>query len=251
MTLKTAIELPAPRRVGGGLLSAARPLPDGWERGVQFNGSTCLGPQTWPFCPAEDSPVSPGEKVYDTLSGVAEFESFGIYQGVECTNFSQNRAATSAAEALDVTAEYQIAQELATGAQTGNPSLSAATNVVAADYVAAMAAAETYASDLLFGRLAYYHVEPGVLTELVAAELVRLEGRAWRSPMGHTVVASPGYSGQLGLSIHVTGEVFASLGVPETMVDIDRSINQMYAQAEQIGLAAFDPCVNISVEVTS
>lgn len=250
MTLKTAIQLPAPTRVGGGLLAASRPLPDGWERGVSFNGSTCLGPQTWPYCPPEASPP-PESKEYANLSAVAEFEPLGIYQGVDCTTFSQDRAATSAAEALDVTAEYQLAHELATGESTGNPSLSdAGTPLAAASIVDAMSAAESLAAEHLFGRLAYFHVSPSMLTQLVAAQVVMREGRSWRSPMGHLIVASVGYW-ELGEVIHATPEVFASLSVPETMVDIDRSVNQAFAQAEQIGLAAFDPCFNVSVEVTS
>jgi hypothetical protein len=248
MALKTLIDLPAPTRAAGGLLSAARPLPGGWERGVLFNGSTCLGPETWPFCPPEASPP-PDTKLYGVLGDVAEFEPFGIYQGIECTNFSANRAATAAAEALDVTAEYQLGSELATGTATGNPSLGDATPLSAAgDPTEGLAIAEAAAAEDLYGRLAFIHVSPKMLTMLVGAQVVYREGRSWRSPNGHIVVASPGY-GVLADLIHVTAEVFASLGVPETMVDIDRAINQNFAQAEQIGLAAFDPCFNVSVEV--
>jgi hypothetical protein len=249
MALKTVIDLPAPTRAAGGLLSAARPLPAGWERGVLFNGSTCLGPQTWPFCPPEASPPPEG-KVYDPMGEIAEFEPFGIYQGIECTNFSANSAATAASEALNVTAEYQLGHELATGESTGNPSLADAVAASPATSVAeGLATADAAAADGIFGRLAFIHVSPRMLTLLVGAQVVYREGRSWRSPNGHIVVASPGY-GTLADVIHVTAEVFASLGVPETMVDIDRAINQNFAQAEQIGLAAFDPCFNVSVEVT-
>lgn len=248
MALKTVIDLPAPTRAAGGLLSAARPLPAGWERGVMFNGSTCLGPQTWPFCPPEASPP-PEEKEYDTLSEIAEFGPLGIYQGIECTTFSVDRAATSAAEALNVTAEYQLAHELATGEATGNPSLADATPLSAASSVVeAIGAADMAAAEFLFGRLAFVHVSPGVLVEAVAATVLLREGRSWRTPGGHMVVSSPGYH-SLADVIYVTPEVFASLGVPETTVDINRAINQSFAQAEQIGLAAFDPCFNVSVEV--
>jgi hypothetical protein len=251
MTLKTAIELPSPTRLGGGLLAASRPLPDGWTRGVLFNGSTCLGPASWPYCLPAESPPSPGgTKLLDTASDVAEFEPTGIYQGVECTTLSQTRAATLATEALDVTAEYQLGLELATGADTENPSLADATPATAGDVVAAMAAIEDSVAGALFGRLAFIHVSPGMLTQLIALRLVYREGRTWRSPMGHVVVASPGYV-TLGDTIHATAEVFASLSVPETRVDVDRSINQSVAYAEQVGLAAFDPCFNIAVEVTS
>lgn len=252
MTLKTAIELPSPTRVGGGLLSASRPLPPGWERGVLFNGSTCLGPASWPYCLPELSPPAspPQEKTPDTASAVAEFEPTGIHQAVECTTFSQDRAATLATEALDVTAEYQLGLELATAVETGNPSLADASSTTAGDVVTALAAIENSIAGALYGRLGYIHVSPGMLVELLAADLLTREGRTWRSPMGNTVVASPGYV-TLGDNIHATAEVFASLSVPETRVDVDRSINQSVAYAEQIGLAAFDPCFNIAVEVTS
>lgn len=250
MTLKTAIDLPAPTRAGGGLLAASRPLPDGWERGVVFNGSTCLGPQTWPYCPSEVSPP-PTVKDYDALSDVAEFSPVGIYQGVECTTFSQNRAAVAAGEALDVTAEYQLAYELATGDSTSNPSLADGLALPAAgSVIEAIAAADQAAAEGLFGRLAYVHVSPGMLVEAFAAQVVIREGRSWRTPNGHLVVASPGYH-ELGSTVHVTAEVFASLSVPTSMVDIDRATNQSFAQAEQLGLAAFDPCFNVAVEVTS
>ena len=247
MALKTVIDLPAPTRAAGGLLSAARPLPGGWERGVLFNGSTCLGPLTWPFCPPEASPP-PDPKTYDMLGDVAEFEPFGIYQGIECTNFSANNAARAATEALDVTAEFQLGHELATGEATSNPSLADATSTTAADPIEGLALAEAAAAADIYGRLAFIHVSPQMLTRLVGAQVVYREGRSWRSPNGHLVVASPGY-GVLADEIHVTSEVFASLGVPETMVDINRANNQNFAQAEQIGLAAFDPCFNVSVEV--
>lgn len=254
MTLTTRIDLPAPTKVGGGLLGAARSLPSGWERGVQFNGSTCLAPQPWPYCLTEDSPPgSPTVKSADAPSDVASFEPTGIVQGVQCTTMRTDRAAAQAMEALAATAEYQLGLELATGVTTGNPNLSEGALVpsTGVGYADALADLEDAIAGGIFGRLGYIHVTWGDLTRLLAAQVIWRDGRVWRTAAGNTVVTSPGYS--FSGELHATAEVFASLSVPETRVDIDRAINQSVAYAEQIGMATFDPCFNVYsiVEVSS
>jgi len=249
VTSTLAVDLPSPARVGG-LLAAARPLPAGWERGVQFNGSTCLPPAPWPYCPADESP-GPEPKQANAPSSVAVFEPTGIFQAVECTTKSRERAGELASEALAATADFQLGFELANGAVTGNPSFADATTTTAPDVLTALADLESGIASGLYGRLAFIHVSPGMLVYLTdACRGVHRDGRAWRSPMGNLIVASPGYV-DLGSTLVATGEVYAETSVPETRVDIDRAVNQTVAYGEQVGLAAFDPCFNIAVEVTS
>ena len=249
MVMTQRIDLPAPSRVGGGLLNAARPLPGGWERGVTFGGSSCLSPAPWPYCITEESPGSPGEKTPQAPGDIKVFEPTGIYQAVECTTLSRDSSEEKAREALAATADSQLGVELYDGSVTGNPSLSQAISVgAAASYAEALSLVEGAIADGLSGRLAFVHVSAATLTLLLAEQVIWRDGRFWRTATGNLVVSSAGYD--FG-AIHATGEVFASLSPPETRVDIDRAINQAVAYAEQIGLAVFDPCFNVYSEVTS
>jgi hypothetical protein len=247
MPLVTRIDLPAPSRPVGGLLSAARPLPTGWERGVTFGDAWCLAPSPWPYCLPEGSEDS---KTADGKAAPAEFEPLGLFQAVECTTMDTNQAQNDAAETLAATADWLLGAELQTGSVTGNPNLEDATPVASAatGYAAALATVDQQIALGLSGRLGFIHVTPLDLAMLVSEQVLVRDGRTWRSPSGHTVVSSPGYT--FDETLHATPEVFASLSPLEARVDVDRAINQTVAYAEQIGLAVFPPCFNISVEVT-
>lgn len=141
-----------------------------------------------------------------------------------------------------------MGRELAEGATSGNPSLADGTSAGAgSSLVDALAIAEQAAADGLYGRLAYVHVTPGDLTRLLAAYAIWRDGRAWRTAAGNLVVASAGYD--FTGEIHVTGEVFAAVSAIDSRSDIDRAVNTVEAYSEQIGLAAFAPCFNITVTV--
>lgn len=64
--------------VQGRLLAQARGLPDGWQRGVSFNDTSCLSPVVMGECPTPD-PGTPGEP------GVDEVQSFTIVAGGDGT----------------------------------------------------------------------------------------------------------------------------------------------------------------------
>jgi hypothetical protein len=181
---------------------------------------------------------------------VAEFEPTGIVAGVACTTLSTDRAQDDATETLLAVADFQLGRELADGAVTGNPNLGdAITAGTAADFVEALAVVEQAIADGLYGRLGYVHVCPGDLTRLLSADAIYRDGRAWRTATGNTVVASAGYD--FCGEVHATGEVFASVSPAETRASVDRAVNTTEAYAEQVGLAAFAPCFNVYVEVTS
>lgn len=248
MVLVQRIDLPAPSRPVGGLLSAARPLPTGWERGVTFGDDWCIDPAPWPYCVPDVSPPDP--KSGSAPGDIAEFEPLGLYQAVECTTLSRDTARVTAEETLAATADWLLGAELQTGAETNNPNLEDATPVApgATGITEALATVEATIATELKGRLGFIHVTAGDLVRLVGAQVLVRDGRVWRSPSGHTVVSSVGYT--FDGTLHATAEVFASVSAIETRTDVDRAINQTVAYAEQIGLAVFPPCFNISVEVT-
>ena len=247
MALATRIDLPAPSRVAGGLLTAARPLPDGWVRGVTFGGNSCLAPQPWPYCIDEDS--SPSEKTAQAPGDIAVFEPTGIVQAVECTTLSRDSSMQKAEEALAATADYQLGAELTDGAVTGNPNFGQAVSAGAAanNYAEALATLEAAAASELQGRLAYVHASYASLTRLLSEHAIWRDGRIWRTAAGNVVVTSAGYDFS---RLYATGEVFAAVTAPESRVDIDRAVNQSVAYAEQLGLVVFDPCFNVYSEVS-
>jgi hypothetical protein len=217
---------------------------------VTFGESWCLEPSPWPYCLDDVSPpFSPGEKVEGGMDAPAEFEPLGMYQAVECTTLSRDTAQENADETLQATGDWLLGRELQTGAVTGNPNLEGGTPLAAATtYAEALGALDQAIADQLSGRLGFIHVSPGDLAALLNAEVIWRDGRTWRSAAGNTIVSSPGYS-FVG-TLHATPEVFAATSPIETRVDIDRAINQVVAYAEQIGLAVFPPCFNVSVEVS-
>jgi hypothetical protein len=151
--------------------------------------------------------------------------------------------------------EFSVGFVLATGTtqalvDTGNPDLADATSVGSgADAVAALALIEDAIATNLMGHLAWVHVTPATLVELVSATAVYRDMGSWRTPTGHLVVASPGYAGNIDDLIVATTEVFASRGEIELMSTVDRSDNRHLAVHEAAALAVMDPCFNVSVGI--
>jgi hypothetical protein len=232
--------------VEGGLLRAARPIPDvGWTRGVLVNSSQCVDGLPYPYC---EPTASASAKTSQESSEVSTFIPVGIYVKVDCTTLGYGDPLKYAEQGLDVTREYVVAQEFATGTTTSNPSLADATSVgSAADAVAALALLENEIADETQGRLAYIHVSPG--NGVLLSEVLRYDAGRWYTPSGNLVVISPGYHDLTDL--HATGEVYAETSSTATLDDVDRSFNTRFATAEESGLAVFDPCFNISVGTES
>lgn len=78
-------------KLRGGILSAARPLPadyNTWKQGVNFN-TACIqqsdeNNRTQRECVENDDAP---DKLIDTVGGVAEFDPFLVYAGVECSTW--------------------------------------------------------------------------------------------------------------------------------------------------------------------
>jgi len=254
MTLTRGVILPSATAVGGGILTQARPLPVGWERGVAFATEACLAAGEHVFCP-----TSPTEKVFQGTD-LAEFEAFGVEVSVVCTTLGGAQAnaerESKARAALSVVDEFSVGFVLATGTtqagvDTGNPDLAdAISGGTGADATAALAILEDAIATNLKGHLAWVHVSPARLVELVAATAVYLDDLgSWRTPTGHLVVASPGYAGNIDDELVATTEVFASRGEIELMSTIARDDNRYLAVHEAPALAVFDPCFNVSVAI--
>ncbi len=257
MTLTRGINLPPATAVGGGILDQAQALADGWTRGVEFATEACLAAGEHVFCP-----TSPVEKEFQGTV-LSDFHPFMVEVSVVCTTLSGARAnaerESRAAAALSVVDEFSVGHVLATGetqagVDTTNPSLAdavATSPATAATAAEGLAVIEDSIASNLRGHLAWVHVTPATLVELVAAQAVYRDFDGWRTPTGHLVVASPGYVGNIDGEIVATTEVFASRSDAELVDTVDRSDNRYLAVHEAAALAVFDPCFAVSVGITT
>lgn len=254
--LNRGVVLPSATSVGGGILAQARPLPDGWERGVEFATEACLAAGEHVFCA-----TSPVDKDFQATE-LASFDPFGVQVSVVCSTLggaqAQAEREAKARAALAVVDEFSVGHVLATGqttdnVDTGNDNLSDATSAGnAATAEAALAILEDSIATNLRGHLAWVHVTPARLTELAVAQAIyRDELGAWRTATGNLVVASPGYAGNIDDEIVASTEVFAERGEIELMRTVDRSDNRYLAVHEAAAMAVFDPCFLVSVGITS
>lgn len=265
--------IPVPVTLGqplatGGLLSAARPLPSGWQRGVSFVDTACLSPVALGECPTM-ADLKPGQR-----PSAATFRPYSIVQAVECTSASQlDLNALSAAE-LDRTREVAVARELLTGeaslrdagpSSIGNPALVHDASDLGAAYtsvVAAMADVEAAVLAANSGRGVAVLVPVPVLAHAIAAGVVWRDGARWRTPTGGLVIASPGFDGRApgqtdppeqGDPLYIYGvtSVWASVGERAVYQSINRAVNTDTARAEDIALAVYEPCAVFAAAATT
>lgn len=252
MTLTRDVVLPPATAAGGGILAVGRPLPAGWERGIEAAATgACLATGEHIYCP-----TSPTEKSFLSLDSFS-FDAFGIEIGVVCTTLGGERADAErrarAFQMLEAKAEYSVGYVLATGetqagVDTGNPALADALTVgPAASAVEALGVIEDSIASNLEGLGAFVHVTPATLVALVAGFAVYRDIDTWRTPSGHIVVASPGYVGNIDGQIVATTEVFTGVGEIDLISTVDRTNNRYLAVHEAPALAVFDPCFNVSV----
>lgn len=249
-------------RIRGGLLANAYPLPDGWEHGVSFRGTGCSEPQIVGPCAVTDrTETRPGD---DNV-----FEPIFITQSAACSMLSKVGTVDMAANRLEATSEWALGRALATGlGSETNISFADADNIAHADYdpttiglsvVNAVSCLEQAAADLGFGaeimlhapmRAASYLAEAGVMSE------------SYYSAGGLPWIISPGYpveteGDETTITIWATGSVFAAVGDAYLLTDgvtgqrpFGWRTNTDAAFQQRIGLAAFDPCLNLSASFT-
>lgn len=268
MPTPVPVELDQPL-AGSGLLAQSRPLPEGWQRGIRFLDLSCEAPVVMGECPS-------GENLKPTQRGdMFEFRPFEVIQALSCSTLD-NRTdwdALSSAE-LERTKDFAISRELLTGVarnrDLGPESLpvNALINqagVVGSTYddlATALGCLETKVLNRGAGRGVTLYMPISVAHQAMADSLLWRDGARWRTVTGSTVIISAGFDGRppsniedtappvegTGLYVYATTSVWAGTGSTTVLHDVNRSINDVNARAEQNALVAFDVCSTWSVE---
>ena len=227
----------------GGILASAMPAPDGWAQGLSIPFYGCGEPVLMDRCvTAEDEPHR---------TAVAEFHPFGIRQSATCSSLSRLDQKKHAEGRLDSTTEWAVARQLATdGLALGTPSFEDGVdlgNVADGDFVLALATLEQAAADAGFGAQWWVHAPIKAASFLVKDNLMVDE----KTPTGAPLVV-PGYpvQGSTTIRLWATGPVWASVDEPFVINDLDRRNNSDEAFAQRSAIVAFDPCVNLFIDVT-
>lgn len=244
VALVQAAEVNQSARVRGGVLDVALPAPEGWERGLAIQFYGCGEPILRDKCiTAIDVPHRPT---------AAEFGIFPIEQGSTCSTIGRTDNADHARQRLEQTSEWALGRELQTGqASPGSPSLNDATvlgTVDLADFTTAVGCLEQAAADAGFGARWLLHA-PVRAAGYLAERRLLVDGR---SPTGAQWVISPGYEvqGPTTIRLWVTGTVWAAVDDIIVADTPDWQQNSGLAMAMRGGIVAFDPCLNIAVDIS-
>jgi hypothetical protein len=246
VTLPEVVEVDQSRRIGGGLLDVALPAPDGWERGLAIPFYGCGAPEVSDGCVAfEDEPAQ---------TAVATFAPFQIRQGSRCSTLSRLNQADFAQQRLDASSEYALGQQLSENSAglADTPTLADALvlgTVADSDFVTAVGCLEQAAADAGFGSDWFLHGPPRAAAYLKDASL--LSGDRM-SPAGMPWVISSGYQPQAATTVRLwaTGPVWVGLSEAQILDDPDWRRNSDIAWALRTGIAVFDPCINVAIDVT-
>lgn len=245
------VELSQGRRLRGGLLASAEDLPEGWEHGITFRPIGCSEPELLGPCEVGDtSELRPGDP--------PEFYPMFIRQSAACALMSQVGTTDIATNRLEATTEWALGRLLATGFDTGNPSFADASVVHTGtddDVISAVSCLEQTAADFGFGAEVVLHAPLRAAAYLKANYLLE----NGMSPSGFPWILSPGYpidapvGADQTVNIWATGTVWASVSEAYTLTDpttgnrpVDWRINLDAAYRQRLGLAAFDPCLNLT-----
>ena len=240
-----------PTRARGGLLAAALTAPEGWEQGLQVPFYGCGEPIVRNKCiTAEDEAHRPN---------VGEFPSFPIEQGSTCSTLSRLPHDQFALGRLDATTEWALGRQLQSDlAETGAPKLDDGTNlglveleplvVIPFAMAFALGCLEQAAADTGFGERVWIHTTVKGATWLGASSLIDANGF---TPAGSRIVISPGYQNpsEEAIRFWATGSVWAAVSSAQVMEGTDWRKNDATAYALRAGIVAFDPCINLSIDV--
>jgi hypothetical protein len=230
----------------GGLLDVSLPAPQGWRQGLSIPFYGCGEPVLVDRCAVADDTAALSK------AAVAEFRPFGIQQTAACSSLSRLDQKKHAEGRLDSTTEWAVARQLATdGLGLGTPSFAEGVDlgtVADGDFVLAVGALEQAAADAGFGTQWWLHAPVKAAAFLAIARL--LSGK--RSPSGAPWVISVGYPVQDATTVRLwaTGSVWAGVDEAFVMDDLDRRSNTDEAFAQRSAIVAFDPCVNLYIDVT-
>lgn len=255
--LQTRVDLEGEvQRYPMGILSRAEDLPPDWENGILFRTTGCAEPEILGPCVVSDSTeVRPGD---------AEFDPVFVRQSAACSTISQVGTTDIARRRLEGTTEWALGQVLTTGVGSTNPSRMDAVEVHAIDDLAGnrvlqmvdlVACLEQAAADTGYGATALLHAPPQAAPYLQAANLIDDFGL---TPTGLRWVISPGYQSDAGVDstilwVWATGGLWAEVTAVEDLLNgssrgsiTNWRTNLDAAYAQRLGLAAFDPCVNLT-----
>lgn len=228
----------------GGILAASLPAPQGWMQGLSIPFYGCGEPQLMDRCvTANDEP---------RRLAVAEFFPYGISQGATCSTLSRIDQKRHAEGRLDATTEWAVARQLATDTlQLGTPSFADGTSlgvIADGDFVLAVATLEQAAADAGFGAQWWLHAPIKAASFLADRDQLKDD----KSPTGAPWVISPGYpvQGPTTIRLWATGPVWAAVDEAFTLNDVDRRGNEDTAFSQRSAIAAFDPCVNLYIDIT-
>lgn len=244
VALVQTVEVNQSARVRGGVLDVALPAPEGWERGLAIQFYGCGEPILRDKCfTAIDEPARPT---------AAQFGIFPIEQGSTCSTIGQTNNSEHAQRRLEQTSEWAVGRELQTGqASPDSPSLNDADvlgTIAGADFKTAVGCLEQAAADLGFGARWFLHAP--VRAAAYLKEPLLLEDGF--SPSGAPWIISPGYEPQGATTVRLwaTGPVWAAVDDIIVHDTPDWQRNSGLAMALRGGIVAFDPCINIAVDVT-
>lgn len=243
-TLMEAVEVDTAKR-GGGLLDAALSAPEGWVQGLSIPFYGCGEPLLQDRC------VTANDTTHRT--GVASFYPFGISQGATCSTLSRIDQKRHAAGRLDSTTEWAVARQLATdGLGLGTPSFADGDSlgvVTDGDFGLAVATLEQAAADLGFGAEWWLHGPVKAAGYLIDAKAMNWDGV---SAAGAPWVISPGYpvQGVTTIRLWATGPVWAAVNDPLVLNNVDWTVNEDTAFANREAIVAFDPCMNLYIDIT-
>jgi hypothetical protein len=233
----------------GGLLAKGLPAPEGWERGgllIPFNG--CGAPTLRDKCVPDVDDLTRGD--------TSEFPAIPIEQGAICSTTGPDSQQDQAFARFNATAEWALGRQLQTDAiNSGAPKLDDAVSmgtVADANFVAAVSCLEQAAADTGYGARFVLHAPLRAAAYLADANLIDGNGN---SPTGAPWVFSAGYQSHPTtpdtlVRLYVTGTVWASLATPWAVEGTAYRVNDQWAQARGVGVAAFDPCMLSAIDVT-
>jgi hypothetical protein len=267
----------------GGFLSGSCPLPQGWERGISFNDTSCLTPTVMGECPPCDIPGLKDAQ----RAGTETFRPVALIQAVECSTFGGIDVQAVARDGLDATAGYALARELLTGeaarrdanpraqGDLSNPSLQTHAIDLGTgfdDIIAAVGCLEQALADTTAGRRGVILVGPqlalemwpflvregGNLFTITGTRVIVDGGFDGRPPVGSPADDSPGdpcvpwntTGGPVAgdeLWIYGTSAIWAGVGATGMLGDVNRANNTATARDERVALAAFTPCATFAV----
>lgn len=242
-TLMESVEV-EPILHSGGLIGAALAAPSGWTQGLAIPFYGCGEPTLQNYC------VTSNDEAH--RPSVVEFAPFGVSQGATCSTLSRLDQSTHAEGRLDATTEWAVARQLATnGLGLDSTSFADGTSlgtVAAGDFVQAVGTLEQAAADVGFGAQWWLHAPIKAAAYLAAAD--QLDNG--KSATGAPWVISPGYPVQSPTTIRLwaTGPVWVGVSDPFTVQDVDWNTNSDTAYANREAIVAFDPCVNLYIDVT-